>query len=253
MDVHLLPAFKDNYIYLVHDPLKHINIVVDPGDSDVVKMFLSDRQWDLHAILITHHHWDHIDGVEELQNSFKCQVIGSVYDQSRLPPLTQRVQGGDCLEIGSASIQVLFVPGHTTGHIAYYFSDQQWLFVGDTLFSMGCGRIFEGTPEMLFNSLQQLLLLPDSGKVFCTHEYTLTNAKFALQFEPNNPDLLLRIKQAEALRANHQPTLPTTIMQEKATNPFLRLKSPAIRQSLNMATATDLEVFTRLRELRNQF
>jgi hydroxyacylglutathione hydrolase len=253
-----IPAFKDNYIWALHDG-QHA-IVVDPGDATPVLNWLGSNNLTLSAILCTHHHNDHVGGVCELAGLYNVPVYGPRLDV--IPCLTHQVGDGDIVEIAELNIrlQVLFIPGHTLGHIAYVTLENEGravsLFCGDTLFACGCGRLFEGTPAEMHHSLQRLALLPDSTRVYCAHEYTEANIGFALACEPDNIQLQQRKNEAHKLRLDGKPTLPSTIALEKATNPFLRCTEPEIIRALQGHGLTEnheLAAFTALREWKNHF
>ncbi|QKO21481.1 hydroxyacylglutathione hydrolase [Rhodoferax sp. BAB1] len=249
-----LPAFDDNYIWMLHDGRQAL--VVDPGDEQPVLQALQTLGLQLKAILVTHHHADHVGGVDELRAATGAVVYGPAGEQ--MPEPLQRFQDGDTLDLLGLHFTVLDVPGHTAGHIAWYTSDcdgQPLLFCGDTLFSGGCGRLFEGTPAQMLASLDRLAALPGSTRVCCAHEYTLGNLRFARAVEPDNAALQDYSRQCEALRARQQPTLPSTIAVERDINPFLRSRQPAVtRAVLARAAASDeISIFAALREWKNQF
>lgn len=233
LDVIALPAFNDNYIWLIRSRGDARCWVVDPGDAEPVRRYLQQHRLQLEGILLTHHHKDHIGGVPSLWQP-GITLVGSVQDVYRLPALTLQVSQGDRFQMLGHTLQVLEVPGHTLGHIAYFIEDQQppLLFCGDTLFAGGCGRLFEGTREQMHASLQSLARLPASTRVYAAHEYTLSNLKFALQVEPDNTALQQRLEACETLREQQQPTLPSDLATELATNPFLRIDQPGVRQSI---------------------
>lgn len=257
-----IPAFKDNYIWLIHNGSQAI--VVDPGDAKPVLETLKRLGLRLKSILITHHHSDHIDGVSTLLEAFSdVTVYASKLEQYAFKH--KPVSEPDVIELAELNIKfsVINVPGHTLGHVAYYIkrdaenhdenSLKNLLFCGDTLFGAGCGRLFEGTAMQMFSSLQKLAALPLSTQVYCTHEYTLHNINFALTIEPDNHALTQRLTDTLRLRNSHQPSLPSTIGLELATNPFLRCNSPEIQASIQLKNASDLEVFSAIRELRNHY
>jgi hydroxyacylglutathione hydrolase len=249
-----IPAFHDNYLWLLHDALGNA-AVVDPGDAQAVEQALLARQLELRAILVTHHHQDHIGGVIELTRRRTVPVFGP--DDARVPARTNTVHAHDKARVETLELEleVLEVPGHTRSHIAYFGGGA--LFCGDTLFAMGCGRLFEGTPEQMLDSLDRIAGLPDSTQVYCTHEYTLANACFALEVEPANAALRARYAHCLALRRAGRPTLPTTIAEERATNPFLRCSEPTIRDSierrLGHAPRSRVECFAALRAWKDHY
>jgi len=250
-----LPAFQDNYLWLLQD--RRRAIVVDPGDASPVLAGLRQASAQLDAILVTHHHADHTGGVAALRDATGATVYGP-WDEPIPEPFTP-VQDGQAVRALGLDFEVLAVPGHTAGHVAYYCADaggRPLLFCGDTLFSGGCGRLFEGTPAQMLASLQRLAALPGGTRVCCAHEYTLSNLKFAREVEPGNPDLAAWQQHCEALRAQGLPTLPSTVAQERAINPFLRTREREVVQAARArgADAThEVGVFTALREWKNSY
>jgi hydroxyacylglutathione hydrolase len=259
MDLIAIPAFTDNYIWMIHDGAHAL--VVDPGDAQVVKAALQEHSLQLAVILLTHHHADHTGGVDELRDATGCQVIGPAFE--KMPEPCTRVSGGEMIQALGHTYKVMDVPGHTAGHIAYYceaFEGAPILFCGDTLFSGGCGRLFEGTPEQMLASLDSLAALPGDTRVCCTHEYTLSNLRFARVVEPDNAALAQYEQQCIALRANHQFTLPSSISLELQINPFLRSRKLSIKQAVSQFNpqnkpeqANEVACFAALREWKNQF
>jgi hydroxyacylglutathione hydrolase len=249
LQITLIPCLTDNYAYLLHDG--ELCAVVDPSEPEPVKKALAGRK--LTHILNTHHHFDHTGGNIALKEEFGAKVIGPEKDRDRIPGIDEGVSEATPWRFGSHVARVLEIPAHTSGHIAFAFEDDGAVFTGDTLFAMGCGRLFEGTPEMMWSSLSKLMRLKDDMRVYCGHEYTLSNGKFALTLEPGNADLQARVKQVEAARANSAPTIPSTIGLEKRTNPFLRPNSPEIRKTLGMGGASDVEVFSETRRRKDAF
>ena len=222
--VHQLPALNDNYIYLIEDHNSDMVAAVDPADAAPVVQACNQLDKTLTHILNTHHHWDHTDGNKPLKSRFGTTVIGAEIDAARIPEIDIGVAEATPLSLGNLKVEVIFVPGHTTGHIAYLIDDA--LFCGDTLFGGGCGRLFEGSPEQMWNSLSKLASLPDDTRVYCAHEYTLTNLRFAKSVDPANKALLARISGDTQSRMKQLPTIPSTIGMEKLTNPFLRPLNP---------------------------
>jgi hydroxyacylglutathione hydrolase len=251
-----LPAFQDNYLWCVHDG--HRALVVDPGDAQPVMALLQREGLKLEAILVTHHHQDHIGGVDALRDATGAQVWGPA--RERIPEPLTRLAEGDRITVLGHQFRVIDVPGHTAGHIAYYceeFEGAPLLFCGDTLFSAGCGRLFEGTPAQMAQSLEKLAALPGETRVCCTHEYTLSNLRFALGVEPGNLELVHYAKRCEELRSRGLPTLPSTIGLEQQVNPFLRTRVPAVAQAArghDASTPADpVGVFATLRQWKNEF
>lgn len=256
LSIHALPALSDNYIWLIAQPNLQRCAVVDPGAAEPVQQWLEQHPgWQLEAILITHHHADHTAGLPALRQTTGAKLIGPA-----ALPVDQVAQEGS-LSILGQEWQVLAVPGHTLDHLAYWTADelgQPWLFCGDTLFSAGCGRLFEGTAAQMLNSLQRLNSLPPQTRLCCAHEYTLANLRFAQAVEPHNPDIQIQLERVTALRAHHQPSLPSTLAEEHLINPFLRLEQPSVQKALSArgleVQPTDLEgIFAHLREWKNNF
>lgn len=248
-----LPALTDNYTYLLHDPRSRETAVIDPATSQPILDILNEKKWPLKYILNTHHHFDHIGGNLELKQKTNCQILTSKKDLSRIPGADKVLKHNDQIQLGNQVAEIIETPGHTLGHIVYYFRASNALFCGDTLFSMGCGRLLEGTAEQLWHSLQQLKNLPKNTQIYCSHEYTQANGKFALSLEPNSLPLKQRIQQVNQLRSNNKATIPSTLEQELATNPFLREDSPVIQQSINMLGRPATEIFKKIRELKDNF
>lgn len=247
-----ISAFKDNYIWLIHNGV-HAT-VVDPGDSTPVIETLASLNLTLTTILITHHHHDHIGGVVELLSAFpKVVIYAPALEQYDFKHIA--ITEEDSVYISDLKIifAILDLPGHTLGHIAYYCTQHELLFCGDTLFGAGCGRLFEGTPTQMYHSLQKLAALPLTTEIYCTHEYTLHNLNFALTLEANNPVLIERFRKTHKLRESNTPSLPSTIELELATNPFLRCDSQKIQSSIQLQNSSEIEIFTKLRELRNHY
>jgi hydroxyacylglutathione hydrolase len=250
-----IPAFKDNYIWLIHDGQQAI--IVDPGDAILVIETLWRLNLILHTILVTHHHHDHIGGVAAL---LKAYPNSKVYAPRLESYVFEHVPVSELDVIALSEFDLIFaviaLPGHTLGHVAYYSKNsngENLLFCGDTLFGAGCGRLFEGSPTQMYDSLQKLAALPPETKVYCTHEYTMHNINFALTLEPNNPALAERFKVTQKIREINLPSLPSTIALELATNPFLRCQSDEIQLSVKLKNASYLEVFSTIRELRNHY
>ena len=251
LNIKSIPAFNDNYIWLIQNSDRRC-AVVDPGDAAPVLAYLNEHNLSLEAILITHHHNDHIGGVPELVRQFpQVDVVGPANEP--VPTLTHAVEAGDQIELFDEVFFVLGLEGHTSGHIGYVGDGK--LFCGDVLFSAGCGRVFEGTMEQMHTSLSKLAALPEETKVYCAHEYTTSNVAFALAVEPDNSQLQQYRDEVNRLRAQNQPTLPTTIRREKWINPFLRTDQPSVIRSVaNRTSQTDpLAIFTALREWKNEF
>lgn len=257
MKIHPIKAFSDNYIWAIHDETSNKIIVVDPGDAVPVIQYLEQNNLSLDAIIITHYHNDHIGGVERLKNQYHCHVYGSSYDD--LSFCDTLLSEGDLVSLlnGQLNFQIKHVPGHTLGHIAYYDESKQLLFCGDTLFRAGCGRMFEGEPEQFHQSLMTLAKLPTETLVYCTHEYTLSNLKFARYIEPENTDIETLSNDCEKLRKLDKVTLPSSIGSERQTNPFFRCHILTVAQRINQLASRndkqDFEIFASMRRLKDNF
>ena len=250
---HLFPCLSDNFGVLLHDPATGATASIDAPEAAAVEAALKATGWPLTHILVTHHHHDHTGGIAALKANHKCRVIGPRNEAAKIADLDEMVAEGDTIKLGSLTGRVLDTPGHTAGHISLVFDADKLAFVGDTLFSIGCGRVIEGTMEQMWNSLLKLRALPDDTKFFCGHEYTLANIKFALTIEPDNAALKARAKEAEQLRADGKPTIPATIGAEKAENCFLRADVPSVAAALGMSGKSPAEVFAEIRTRKNNF
>ena len=248
-----LPLLKDNYSYLVHDVESGLTAAVDPSEAAPVLSALAEKGWQLTHILNTHHHGDHVGGNRRLKQVTGCKVHGPASPDEPIPALDVMVNEGNRLEWGYHHVKVLAIPGHTRGHVAFWFDHAHALFCGDTLFAMGCGRLLGGTAEQLWTSLDRLRSLPEDTLIYCAHEYTESNGRFALTVEPRNPALQARMQAVMALRARGQSTIPSRLSTERATNPFLRWESPEIRDTLGLTDASPLQVFSELRKLKDVF
>ena len=248
-----VPALKDNYDFLVHDPETGKTAVVDVADAAPVLAALEELGWSLDEIWLTHHHWDHVDGVADLVLATGASVTGAGVDAHRLPPLSRVVAAGDSFEFASHDVSVMAADGHTVGHIAYYVADAPALFSGDSLMVMGCGRLFEGTPAQMMETCQRFAALPDETQIYSGHEYTASNARFALTVEPENAALHFRLAGLNQVLADGGHTVPAPLGLEKATNPYLRAHLPEVKAALGMSDETDLDVFTTIRARKDAF
>lgn len=251
IEIRMFPARDDNYGLLVHDPESGATATIDAPDEEAILDALEETGWNLTEIFVTHHHYDHVEAIKPLKARFPVRVTASAHDRARVPLVDHVVVDGDTLRLGGVTVRVLAVPGHTLGHVAYHIADA--IFVGDTLFSLGCGRLFEGSPGQMWDSLRRLRALPPETTVWCGHEYTEANGRFAATIEPNNADLAARLVEVRDLRMEGRPTLPTTIGREAATNPFLRADTAEVKAALGMVDRSDLDVFTEIRARKDQF
>ncbi len=248
-DYFQFPYNSDNYGVLIHDPETGATVVVDPGEAGATHAALKETGWQLSEIWITHHHWDHTDGLAEVKAKYSAHVRGP----EGVAGVDQVLKGGDRFAFAGAQVDVLHTPGHTLDMLNFHLASDAVIFTGDTLFVMGCGRLTEGTPDMMWESLQKLMLLPAATTVYCSHEYTLANVEFALSVDPENAALITRAEMARLKRSTGTPTVPTDLEAEFETNPFLRPSDPSIRAVLGMQEATDAEVFAEIRRRKDNF
>lgn len=253
LDIVTLPCLSDNYAFLIHDAASGETAVVDVPESGVISEALRTRGWTLSHVFLTHHHWDHVDGLAALLEAHPAKVIGAAADAHRLPPLDLAVTEGDSFQLGGEAVQVLDVSGHTVGHIAFYLPETGAVFTADSLMAMGCGRLFEGDPDMMWASLSKLAALPPETIVCSGHEYTGANARFAVTVDPANPALTARIEAITEARSKDQPTVPSTLAEELATNPFLRATAPEVQRHLGMEGADPARVFAEIRHRKDNF
>jgi hydroxyacylglutathione hydrolase len=253
MELRLFVCFRDNYGVLLHDTVSGATAAIDAPEAAPVEAALAEAGWRLNDILVTHHHADHTSGIEPLKQRYACRVVAPAPEASRIPHVDIPVREGDTVRVGSLVATVLETPGHTSGHIAYWFKSEGVAFVGDTLFSVGCGRVIEGTPEMMWQSLAKLRDLPDETKIYCGHEYTASNVRFALTIEPDNAALRARADEVSRLSGAGQPTIPSTMGAEKAANPFLRADVPAVAAAVGLPNAPPAQVFAEIRGRKDRF
>lgn len=243
----------DNFGVLIHDDQSGETALIDAPEESSILEAVARTGWKPTVILTTHHHIDHVEANLSLKQKFNLKIIGPKAEADKIPGIDEQVKEGDVIKFGGEDIRVIETPGHTAGHISFYLPASGVAFTADTLFALGCGRLFEAPPPVMYNSLKKLAGLPRETVVYCGHEYTLSNAKFALTIDPENPKLKERAKEIEKLRGEGKATLPTTIGEELDTNPFLRWADPAIRKHLGMESATDAEVFAEIRKRKDNF
>src|ERR1700682_4433908 len=251
-EIRLFPCLSDNFGYLIHDPATNATASIDAPEAGPILKALEREGWKLTDILITHHHHDHVGGVSELKQKYNCRVVAPHDKTARIANVDLRVGQGDVVKMGGLLGRVLETPGHTLDHISYVFDSDKALFAADTLFSIGCGRVFEGTYPMMWESLLKLRALPDDFKLYCGHEYTAANIKFALTVEPDNAVLKARAEEVKRLRGENKPTVPTLLGEEKKANVFLRADEPSVAASVRRKGRTAAEVFGELRERKNK-
>jgi hydroxyacylglutathione hydrolase len=250
--VHLFPCLKDNFGVLLHDPQTGATAAIDAPEAAAVEAALKATGWKLTDILVTHHHADHTDGIPALKQQYGCRVVAPEAEAKRIKMVDETVREGDTVKVGGLEGRVLETPGHTAGHISYVFDTDKLVFAGDTLFSIGCGRVIEGNPEMMWQSLLKLRGLPDDTRIYCGHEYTQANIRFARTVEPKNKALAAREDEVKALLAAGKPTIPSTIGEEKAANPFLRADLPEVAAEVGLSGNPAWKVFAEIRERKNR-
>ncbi|MEO1918705.1 MAG: hydroxyacylglutathione hydrolase [Paracoccaceae bacterium] len=253
LEIVTIPCLADNYAFLLRDQETGKVALVDAPESYPIQKALQDKGWKLDMVLLTHHHNDHVDGLPELVEEYHPQVIGAKADANRLPPLDLALNEGDTFTVGESEGYIIDVSGHTIGHIAFHFPYANAVFTADSLMALGCGRLFEGTPEMMWASLSKLAALPTDTIVYSGHEYTASNAKFALTVDPGNSALKARAADITARRSKGIPTVPSTLADELATNPFLRAHLPEMKTAVGVEGATDVEVFTAIRKQKDNY
>lgn len=253
IEIVTIPCLSDNYAFLIHESDNGETALVDAPEAAPILTALSDRGWTLNWILLTHHHADHIQGVPEILGRHDAKVVGNSADAGRLPPLDRAVSDGDTVTICGQAVEVWDVSGHTIGHIAYVMRDQKAAFTADSLMALGCGRVFEGTFDQMWNSLSKFQALADDTMIYSGHEYTAANARFALSVDPDNADLRARATATDAARAAGEATVPSALGTERSTNPFLRASDAKMKKALGLESASDAEVFAEIRQRKDNF
>ena len=253
MKIEIIPCLNDNYSYLIHDEISNTVAIVDPSEFIPCDTIISKNYKKLDFILNTHHHYDHVGGNEELKKKYNSKVLGFENDKNRIPQIDTGLKDNQEFKIGTLNFTTIFIPGHTRGHVAFYFKKERVVFSGDTLFSLGCGRVFEGTYKQMFQSLNKLKNLPGETKVYCGHEYTFKNLEFCLKFNPNNDFLKKKKDNIKLSLKNKKPTIPSTIADEIKANIFFRVNDPDVKKAINLENSPDIEIFTKLRDLKDNF
>ena len=253
MKIEIIPCLNDNYSYLIHDEISNTTAIVDPSEFIPCDTIISKNYKKLDFILNTHHHYDHVGGNEELKKKYNSKVLGFENDKNRIPQIDTVLKDNQEFKIGTLNFTTIFIPGHTRGHVAFYFKKERVVFSGDTLFSLGCGRVFEGTYKQMFQSLNKLKNLPGETKVYCGHEYTFKNLEFCLKFNPNNDFLKKKKDDIKLSLKNKKPTIPSTIADEIKANIFFRVNDPDVKKAINLENSSDIEIFTKLRDLKDNF
>jgi len=253
MDIEIIPCLNDNYSYLIKDDQTNTVAIIDPSEFGPCDEKINQKYKKLDFILNTHHHFDHVGGNTELKKKYSSKILGFEKDKNRIPSIDVLLKDDQEFRIGNLNFRTIFIPGHTLGHIAFYLEKEKIVFTGDTLFSLGCGRIFEGTYQQMFDSLNKIKSLPGDTEIYCGHEYTNNNLEFCLKFNPNNNYLKEKEKIIKTKIKNKKPTIPTTIKDEIQTNIFLRYDDLDVKNTLNLKNAPDLEIFKKLRDLKDNF
>ncbi|MEM7217812.1 MAG: hydroxyacylglutathione hydrolase [Pseudomonadota bacterium] len=253
LEIQVFPCLQDNYGFLLHCSSTGQTASFDSPEADAINAELEARGWELTHIFNTHHHFDHAGGNEVLKAKHGCTIVGGRSDAGRIPGIDVEVGEGDVYAFGATTLQVFDVPGHTSGHVAYYCAEAGAAFVGDTVFALGCGRLFEGSPAQMWDSIQKIMALPDDTQIYCAHEYTQANARFAVTVDPGNRQLALRVAEIDDMRSRGEATVPTPLGLEKMTNPFLRPFASSLRETLGMNDADDLAVFAETRRRKDNF
>ena len=253
IEIATIPCLEDNYAYIIHNHTENKTCLVDAPEATAIKNFLKQKAWNLDKIFLTHHHSDHVDGVKELLEDYPATIAGASADFNRLPTLDEKLKQNDTFRLGSLEFLILEVHGHTIGHIALYSKKKSAVFSGDSLMTLGCGRLFEGTPKIMWTTLQKFRELPPDTKIYSGHEYGQKNAHFAISVDPHNKKLQKRVSLIEELRDHGNPTVPSTIRSELETNPFMRVGSIEIKKGLKMTECEDYKVLGELRRRRDIF
>ena len=253
MNIEIISCLNDNYSYLIHEEKNNLVTIIDPSEFEPCDEIIKNKYKKLDYILNTHHHYDHVGGNERLKKKYGSTVLGFEGDKERIPHIDKFLSDNQNFKIGNLIFSVIFIPGHTKGHIAFYLKKEKIVFTGDTLFSLGCGKIFEGTYKQMLNSINKLKKLPGETKIYCGHEYTKKNLKFCMKYEPNNEYLKQKSDWVDAKIKLNLPSIPVSINDELKTNIFLRCNEQSVKNALNLNNASELEIFAKLRDLKDNF
>jgi len=253
MNIEIISCLDDNYSYLIHEEMTNTVTIIDPSDFEPCDKLIRDKYKKLDYILNTHHHYDHVGGNEKLKKKYSSTILGFENDHDRIPCIDKFLNDNQNFKIGNLNFLVIFIPGHTTGHIAFYLKKEKIVFTGDTLFSLGCGRVFEGTSNQMFNSINKLKQLPVETKIYFGHEYTQKNLEFCIKYEPNNEHLEKKKDWIDTKVKSKLPTVPSTIGEELKTNIFLRCNEQSVKNALNLNNSSEQEIFVKLRDLKDNF
>ena len=253
LEINIIPCLQDNYSYIVKDASSGVVGVVDPSEFKPVDNLIKEKFNKIDFILNTHHHFDHTGGNLELKKKYNCKIVGSSKDESRIPGIDTKLRHNEIFKFGNIEFKIILVPGHTSGHICFYSANEKIIFTGDTLFSLGCGRVFEGTYSQMLNSLNKIKNLPEDTNIYCGHEYTKKNLDFCLELEFDNHFLKNKSRWIKSKISKKEPTLPVTLKDELNTNIFLRCDNSSVKKSLGMENASDVEIFKKLRDLKDGF
>jgi hydroxyacylglutathione hydrolase len=253
MNIEIISCLDNNYSYLIHEQKTNTVVIVDPSEFEPCDEIIKNKYKKLDYILNTHHHYDHVGGNKKLKKKYNSTILGFEGDKNRIPCIDKFLNDNQNFQIGDLNFSVIFIPGHTKGHIAFYLKDEKIIFTGDTLFSLGCGRIFEGTHKQMFDSINKLKKLPKETKIYCGHEYTKKNLEFCIKYEPNNKYLEKKKDWIDVQIRSKSPTIPVTIDDELKTNIFLRCNEQSVKNALNLDNSSELEIFAKLRDLKDNF
>ena len=253
LKINIIPCLQDNYSYIIQDTSTDTIGIVDPSEFEPVDNFIKKKFNKIHYILNTHHHFDHVGGNLELKKKYNCRIVGSIKDEKRIPGIDIKLQHNDIFKFGSIDFRIILVPGHTIGHICFFSNKEKIIFTGDTLFSLGCGRVFEGTYSQMLKSINEIKNLPEDTNIYCGHEYTKKNLDFCSEIEFDNHLLKEKKRWVDLRISKKEPTIPISIKEELSTNIFLRCNTHSLKKNLGMEKSTEVEIFKKLRDLKDSF